>query len=103
MTASLVERLIDWHLIEATNHERAAYRLVHEQTAAELTRLQAELDAVRADAEPWLWMQSNYSSLMCTHQGMAPKVTFQKCLLHKDFTPDMLKAAISAAMKKEPR
>jgi hypothetical protein len=63
----------------------------------------ADRKARQQEAQRFEWLLNNYSSLMCTHQGMAPKVTFQPCLLNKDFTPDMLRASIDAAIAKGER
>lgn len=77
-------------------------RLCTEASTAELDRLQERVAELEADAERLDWLFENYSSLLCTHQGMAPKVTFQPCLLNKDFAPAMLRAAIDTARKAKP-
>lgn len=63
----------------------------------------AALPQQAQDPRRFEWLLNNYPSLMCTHRGMAPSVSFQRCLLHKDFTPDMLRDAIDAAIAKGER
>lgn len=72
------------------------------EAAAEITRLGAEAEALRKDAELYRSLREIYSGLFCGMHGMSPYVVFNKPLIQPMyFKPDMLEAAIAATKEQQ--
>lgn len=78
-----------------------AERLMKErnEVRAQVVALQAEVDALREEAMRYQWIREHYASMMCSHIGTQPDISFMSILQHTDFSPEMLDAAIDAERK----